>query len=346
MDRINKSKLQEALEIVKPGLSSNLVMEQTTSFAFTKGYVLTYNDEISLRHPIKDVTFEGVINAEELYKFLSKVNKEIIELSTTDSEVILKSGRIKAGFTLVKEILLPLGEINFTRAKWIPLPINFISQLTRCAENAGTSLSKPVLMGVHISTKGFGIGSDGIRLVKALFSSELKIIKDILLPADCVKNIRDIQAIEIFPSTNWVHFRNKAGSILSCRVFNDKFPVEKISSILDVKGKKIVFPTSMIMALDRSVSIMKKDFGVVDIKIEGTGILIESKSENAWFKELIQVERPFKDSISFCVSAYLLKDILKESNNCIYSDRMLKFIGKDWEYVVMQIEQIKQNKKS
>ena len=46
--KINKKELQEALERVKPGLASRELIEQSTSFAFMRDRVVTYNDEISI----------------------------------------------------------------------------------------------------------------------------------------------------------------------------------------------------------------------------------------------------------------------------------------------------------
>ena len=53
--KTNKTKLQTALEIVKPGLANKEIIEQSTSFAFLKGKVVTYNDEVSISHPLKGI---------------------------------------------------------------------------------------------------------------------------------------------------------------------------------------------------------------------------------------------------------------------------------------------------
>ena len=68
--KLNKTDLQKALEIVKPGLANKEMIEHSTSFAFIGGRVVTYNDEISLSHPVEGLEIEGAIHAEELYKLL------------------------------------------------------------------------------------------------------------------------------------------------------------------------------------------------------------------------------------------------------------------------------------
>ena len=55
---MKKNDLVEALEVVKPGLANKDLIEQTTSFAFINGNVVTYNDEISISSPIEDLEIE------------------------------------------------------------------------------------------------------------------------------------------------------------------------------------------------------------------------------------------------------------------------------------------------
>ena len=51
--KVNRVELKEALERVRPGLASKDIIDQATSFAFLKDRVVTYNDEISISHPVK-----------------------------------------------------------------------------------------------------------------------------------------------------------------------------------------------------------------------------------------------------------------------------------------------------
>ena len=77
--KIATSKIKEALAIVKPALANKEILEQTTSFAFLNGRVVTYNDEISISHPFES-DFEGAVKAEELYGLLSRTTKEEVSL--------------------------------------------------------------------------------------------------------------------------------------------------------------------------------------------------------------------------------------------------------------------------
>ena len=70
---MKKSDILQALTIVKPGLSSKDVIEQANSFAFIDGRIITYNDELSISHPIPGLAIEGAIKADVLYGLLSKI---------------------------------------------------------------------------------------------------------------------------------------------------------------------------------------------------------------------------------------------------------------------------------
>ena len=69
---MQKQELITALEKVKPGLASKDLIEQSTSFAFINGKVITYNDEISISHPVKDLKIEGAVQAESYINFYQK----------------------------------------------------------------------------------------------------------------------------------------------------------------------------------------------------------------------------------------------------------------------------------
>ena len=85
--KINKTELQLALEKVKPGLASKEVIEQSTSFAFMGNRVVTYNDEISISHPVKGLEVMGAVKAQALYSFLSKVKRDEIDVEWEENQL-------------------------------------------------------------------------------------------------------------------------------------------------------------------------------------------------------------------------------------------------------------------
>jgi DNA polymerase III sliding clamp (beta) subunit (PCNA family) len=220
---MDRKKLLNALEIVKPSLASKEVIQQTTCFAFINGCVLGYNDEISIKHPVEGLDIEGAIKAEELYKFLSKLKNDEIEISMSDndSEMILKSGRTKAGFTLQKEIVIPIDQIE-EKGDWKKLPSNFTEALEFTIPSCAKDMSRPVLTCINIQSNGNIESSDNYRITR--YKTNKLAVKTFLLPATTAMIISKYAVTEIAESKNWVHFKNEEGTEFSCRVFEDNFP--------------------------------------------------------------------------------------------------------------------------
>ena len=127
--KISRVELLEALEKVKPGLANRELIEQSTSFAFIGDRVVTYNDEISVSHLVKGLeNMKGAIKAKTLYEFLARVKDEEIEIEQEENEVLIKTGRSKAGLRFEYEIRLPFEEVGEI-GKWKKLPEDFVDAL-------------------------------------------------------------------------------------------------------------------------------------------------------------------------------------------------------------------------
>jgi len=333
--QINKKDLQEALEIVKPGLANREVIEQTTSFAFMEERVVTYNNEISISHPIKDLKIKGAIQADKLYALLSKVKKDIIDITTEGNEIILSSGRMKAGLTLQSEIKLPLEDIPKIKEGWKDLPENFIKCLRFAMSACGKDMSRPILTCVHINKNGYMEASDNLRIIQCRLSSELP-VKTFLIPASAAVDVVKLNPIRIAKEQEgWVHFQTEMGTIISCRIFGkDKYV--STSSRMEVKQEQeIIFPGIIQEVLDRAIVFAKRDYildEIIEISLENRRLKLRSFFDEGWFEEEINI-RYTGDPISFSITPYLLKDILSESSKCIISKEKIKFEGDDWIYV-------------
>ena len=148
--KINKTELQKALEKVKPGLSNKELVEQSTSFAFMGGRIVTYNDEISISHPVKDLNVTGAVKTQSLYAFLGKNKRDEIILEWEENQVVIKAGRSKAGLVLEQEIKLPVEEVGEI-GKWKELPAGFLNALRFCYPCCSKDMSRPILTCVYVS---------------------------------------------------------------------------------------------------------------------------------------------------------------------------------------------------
>lgn len=331
--KINKKELLEALEIVKPALANKETdISQSTSFAFLDGHVVTYNDEISLSHPLKNAPVTGAVKAEELYQLLSKTKKDEIEVDVQEKEIQFRSGRSKAGLVLQAEVTMPLENVK-ERSDWVKLPENIHSDFLFAAQTCSKEMARPVLTCVHINPEGYIESSDGYSISR--IERKVDIDTPVLIPASSVREAAKIKPINIALGDGWVHFQAATGTVLSCRVFEDKYPA--IGHLMEVEGLELTFPKNTLEVLERAAVFAKRDHYVeesIAVKLMPKRMFIRSESDSGWFEEALNLKYDGEPR-EFSVTPYLLKRMVSSTQNSILADRNIKFAHDNWEYVAM-----------
>jgi DNA polymerase III sliding clamp (beta) subunit (PCNA family) len=331
--KINKSDLQNALEIVRPGLANRELIEQSTSFAFMENRVVTYNDEISISHQIEGLEITGAVNATELYNLLAKLKKEEIELEVNESELQLKCGRAKASFTLQSEIKLPIGDIGKI-GKWKTIPDDLLKAMEFVMGSASKDNSKPVLTCVHVNKTGFVEASDSFRILKMTLNTELP-VGTFLIPASSVSKVVKLNPVQIAEGNGWVHFKIEKETTISCRIFaDDSFP--DTSTFFEINGTKITLPERTQEVLDKASVFCSKGLweDTVDITLEEGLFKVQSKSESGCFEEECRM-RYNGEPVTFSISPLMLKDILGQTLDCTIAKNRLMFAKENWIYLTV-----------
>lgn len=329
--KILKKDLMGALNIVKPALSTNDSIAQATSFCFLNNHVVTYNDEISISTPL-ELELEGAINSKELFAFISKCKADELDIELLENEIIIKAGKATAGLLIQAEVSLPISEIGEPK-KWIDIPEDFLKALSFCAGATSRDTSNPILTCVHING-GLIEGAEGFRIANWNLKEPLK-LKPFLLPASVVSKVIAFAPVQISEGKGWAHFINGAGAVLSCRIFNDKYV--DTSKHMVYEGDDIEFPNNIVSILDLAQEFCKNPDQLQEsvlVSFKKGNILIHSTSESGWYKE--RAKTNYKgDDISFNITPYLLKDILKDVNVAKLSKNKLIFSSENWMYLTM-----------
>lgn len=335
---INRKELIKALKIVKPGTTTPLErLLQASTFAFVKGRVVTYNDVISVSHPVEGLEIDGAIEADELYRYLNKVTQEIVDIGVTHDDklnqttLVMDSGKASAGFTIQKKIDLPLKNLD-AKMKWEKLPERFMEYLKLAAGTCSKENSKPVLTCVHITSKGIIESSDGLRITWCDLKEKIP-VKTFLIPIKAVKELIKLDVYKIADATNnWIHFKTKEGTVFSARIMHDKYVDTK--PFLGLQGEEIIFPKSIVEILDRAV-IFQRTEETVTVILKKKRIVIKSRSDSAWFKESARIRYNSDKQIEFHVTPSLIKHTLERSSTFMISDNFIQFIGdnEDWKFV-------------
>jgi len=331
---IKKELFLEKLDAIKPGLSNKDIIEFADSVTFVEGLMITYNDVIAVKCPLES-KIRGTVKADKLYSHTQKVKPDKegrIKLIIKGDDLVIKSGRSKAGIPINQEGQISLEELGKKIKKWKKLPSDFTEGLRLSIFSAGTDASEPKLTCLHISGNQVQ-SSNGHRAFR--YEMEKSVSKEFLLPAISAVSILNHPIKKYNVTKNWVHFKTKDEIIISCRMYADtSFP--DTSFLFDIKGKYFVFPDKLKSVIDRAVDFIGEDDEDKNIKIsfEKKQMLVESKSDGGWFEERLKLES--KKQAGFEISPFFLKDILKTSMKAKLDQKkgLLKFTADKWQYVV------------
>jgi DNA polymerase III sliding clamp (beta) subunit (PCNA family) len=288
--KINKSNLQEALTAVQPGLARQETIEQATSFAFLKGRVVTYNDEISISHPLKGLDIEGAVSAKELYQFLAKVDQEEIEIDIVENEIRITASNTKAGLALQQEVVLPLEEVK-QEGKWVDISEGLMDAMRFASFSCSKDMSKLILTCVNVRESGEVEASDNFRITQVK-AGPLP-IPGFLIPANAVRELMKYNVSKIRAGQGWVHFRTKEGTVFSSRVFEDNFP--DVSDIIKPApdAQQIQFPKSTLDILDRAEIFARRERATeedVRVKIANNKITFRAQNDSGWVEESADIK--------------------------------------------------------
>jgi DNA polymerase III sliding clamp (beta) subunit (PCNA family) len=332
--KINKAELQVALENVKPGLANKELIEQSTSFAFIGDRVVTYNDEISVSHPVTGLeNMRGAVKAKALYEFLAKVKDEEIEIEQQENQVVIKAGRSKAGLLFEQEIRLPLEEIGEI-GKWENLPEDFLPALSLCYSACSSDMSRPILTCVNVIGDKVE-ASDSYQIIQ--YQLKEGVPGDFLIPASSVKELIKYDIQEISLGENWAHFRTPEGTIFSCRTVEGEFP--DVEKFLDIEGDEFTFPEDMKEALNRANVFAKKEITdvstipTVKVKAKDGELILTAQNEYGWFEEKLKTQHE-DVKFSFSIGVEFLISLFDRLKTCKISDNKIGFAGDSWKHVI------------
>lgn len=331
--KINRAELLSALEKVRPGLSNKENIEQSTSFAFMGDRVVTYNDEISISHPITGLNVTGAVKAQTLFDFLGRVKQEEIELTWEENQVVIQAGRAKAGLVMEQEVTLPVEEIGKI-GKWIPFPEDAMDGLKFCYPRCGSDMIQMDLTCVHVTPTRME-ASDSYQI--AMFNLDKKLpVKAFLLPAAAARELVKYDVKQMSQGESWVHFKTDDGTLFSSRTLMGGF--RNIDQYLNIQGDSFHFPKNMVDVLKRAdvfakTKISAENRPMVDVTLDKNEIHMSVESDHGWFKEHARIKYDGEPA-KFSIAVELLLDILGATTQGIINDNLMVFRGEKWQHII------------
>ena len=337
--KINREELLKVLNSVRPGLAAREIVEQSTSFVFTEGLVMTYNDEIAVSHPI-EVDIEGAVKAQELLDLLNKMKEEEISLETEENQILIKGKRSEAGIAYASEISLPIEEVESEKT-WIKLPAPwdngglksypFTEAIRDCLFSVAKSMARPELACIHVTPNHIE-SSDGFRLTRYDIELSKGFKNGVLIPGRACAVLVDHKPLKVALSKGWIHFLNSAGATLSCRTLKSDYI--DLGPFLEVEGPEIdIDGDAIIPILDKaSIFADEKAGNDIEVTIADNWTTIKGEGASGWFKEKTRTK--YKgEQIQFMIAPKFLIDILQVVETIVIGTRegqedqkLLKFV--------------------
>jgi DNA polymerase III sliding clamp (beta) subunit (PCNA family) len=332
MPRVNRADFLQQLETVQPGISPRGLIQQSDSFVFQGGYVITYNDEVSCRakSPLpKDLV--GAVNERPLMAILGKLAEDEIDVEVSDGELVITGKKRRAGIRMDATIELPIDKLE-TPEDWKPLHEDFTDALNIVQECAGTDASHFALTCVHLHPK-FVEACDNYQLTR--YKIKTGVAEPTLVKRDSIKHVVSLDMTELSETPNWIHFRNQTGLILSCRRYMESYP--DISKMLQVgEGHPATLPKGLAEAAERA-QIFSAENGEDDevfVELVPGKLRIKGQGTSGWYQEVKRLAYD-GDSMSFFVSPKLLIELTKRHNECTVSSDRLMVNGGKFTYVTV-----------
>jgi DNA polymerase III sliding clamp (beta) subunit (PCNA family) len=335
---INREILLKALANTKPGLASKEMIEQTGSYLFIEGYVVTYNDDISVASPIES-DIRGAVPAKELYGILNKCTDEMLEVTMDDNAMHIKNQKkMKVKITRSPEILLPLDDIpKADAASWQNLDVKFIEQLKFSLMSVSKNMARPVLTCIHWYDNCLE-STDNYRITRCPVNTRLPEGERVLLPSASVNTLLKYKPIAVAIVNGWVHFKLSTASeengdgttpvdsgpkpVFSFRTFEGIFP--NVGERLSIEClTSVVFPPSLPKMLDKATELADVDsIGdyKVNITIENRTLKVSCKKAVGEYEDYVNMS--CDESFNFTVNPETLKQILEHDSKAYLSGKV------------------------
>jgi len=328
---MKKSEILNAIDKLKPALTDKGLSEHSGLIIFDENRIAAYGEEISVSIPLKS-GFTGVFPWKEFTELIQKFETEEFDIKEKDEEILVISGKMKAGFKRIKTSYEPQYQNLNEDSDWDKLPDDFCKALDFCLFTVSSDQYGGVLKSVSIK-ESFARSSDNFRITEFEMDGEAP---EILIPRESAIFLSKQNITDIFIDESVVHYTDGTGLVFTHRMISEEYP--SLSEYFKVEGTKIRLPKELKSALDRASVLAEdsidSDFLYVKISISKGKIIIRGEGEKGWVEETSRIRGYKGQSLTFSVVPNHLFHILDYSNEAVANDEVLLFKGDNFQHLV------------
>lgn len=324
---IDRAEFLSKLESIQPGLSPKPMLEQSSCFVFSNGEAATFNEEVSCRVKVP-VKFEAAVQAAPLLALLRRYKRKELNLDRNGNELQIGWKRQKSAIALEDEITLEVDKVE-KPGKWRRITDEFVEAIDMVRQCAHRDVSETVLSCLHIHPKWVE-ASDTCQLMR--YKLRTGIDQPTIVKRDSVKHVLSLGMTSISESDNWLHFKNPAGVVLSCRRYTEQYP--SLSRDLKVEGQKIILPKGLGASIDLAeIFSSESDTNMLQIQLRPGYMEIHGEGITGWHHEKKKLQNYKGDRMEFLVAPELLRDLSAKHTEIEVTEDRIKVEGGKFTFV-------------
>lgn len=275
--KVERLKLLDALDKLRPGLSPKELIQQMTHYNFMGNHICSYNDLVSIYYPFK-TDFRCSVKADSFYNVLSKIQEKDIEIELKDKETAgdeegsivktyfleLTTSSTKAEFPVALEGDLTEALVNLEKELddgFESLPSDFTEGAYLCMFSASKDPTLGTLTCLYVNGQDI-ICCDGWRATWYKVETDMQ---NFMIKAGAAKELRDLKVSSYKIGDSWVHFRNDNGVIANIRRIIGEYRKE-IFKEFTPEGTEFLMPTQLKEAIDLC-GIVHSDVALMDKQV-------------------------------------------------------------------------------
>ncbi len=332
---VQRTTFLQAIERVLPAIGDSNV-EGADSVVFSKGWAHSYRDDMSISAPIKDLeSLEAAVNAKKLAAIVKKLKADVIEVSKTDTALVLKCGTFQGELLLQPDTLShAIASLNLDAVEWTTVPDGLSTAIALCRlENHRDKY--PVVYFAN----DLVIAVTGFRWNYGKVSGDP--LPTFAIHTETAKALLSLgELVNYSVGELWAHFHTESGAIFSAKVQDSAFPARVILQALDTVNSsdpvfKVDMPKDLAETVDRVAVFADADQQTgtpqLDVEVAGKHIKLGSKNSTgkASDKCVLAEELPEGVEARFMASVPYLQEAAKKVQTLSVVMVPAKFEGKD-----------------
>ena len=331
--RVKRADLLKVLQMASVGVSGREILEQSHTFVFAKGRLLTFNDEVFFSYPTP-LELEGAVPAEDLLNVLNKLPDEEIDVDLVGSELVLKGHRRSAGLAYAAEVKLPVDSVP-RPSDWADVGPEFIKVLLQAARCCGRDFAAPWTTMVHV-TSSLVEACDNQRFFRYTKATGLK--QDIGIPASAIETVARLGVTKVAVGSGWIHFRTTDRAVVSIRSSHEKYHpgVEKLLEM--TKPASVELPAALVEMIERAGVMNETTYDAkVTVNVASDELTLTARKDTGWYKESKRIKYA-GHPIGFDVNPDFLCELLRLTSKITVDANKLKIVAGPITFVVALLQ--------